>query len=331
MSTSSNCRPYQPGDEHGILDLYRQVFQLEMTPEQWRWFFQASPDGPAAISVIESDGRLVGHYAVQPCAFWFQQRRGIAGLAVGAMLLPEARSVSALVQLAKLAYEIARQRGWAWLYAFPKDDSHVVHCKLLGWQPLPKIVEWDGPLSLLSGSAATDQAAAHPPVQNIQVWRQMPTHLDFNDFNPAADDPHICGLRSTDWLRWRFFDRPGGEYVLHTISHGSHVTAYAVTKRYQREGVRYGHLLDWRMAPPAANAADELLASVFRQLVDDWQVERISTWATGRSELSAALGKAGLALTGRNSNFCHLDLQGDHGQLSEENAWQLEMADSDIY
>ncbi|HTQ39638.1 MAG TPA: GNAT family N-acetyltransferase [Pirellulales bacterium] len=316
-----NCRPYQPGDEHGIFDLYRAVFQLEMTPEHWHWFFQSSPDGPAAISVMESGGRLVGHYAVLPRGFWFEQRRGIAGLAAGAMLLPEARSVPALVQLAKLAYEIARQRGMTWLYAFPRDDSHAVHCKLLGWKAMPKIVEWDGALPRGHADSA----------KNVHVWRQMPADLDFNDLNPAGDVRAICGLRSTDWLRWRFFDRPGGEYVLHTIADGRKATAYAVTKRYQRDGVRYGHLLDWRSTPAATKDSEGLLASVWRQLADDWQVERVSTWAKGRSVLGAVLAGAGLTLTGRNSNFCYFDVAGVYNEFVEDSAWQLEMADSDIY
>ena len=45
MSHNWVCRPYRPGDEAGILDLYRAVFHFQMSPELSRWMYQRLPVG----------------------------------------------------------------------------------------------------------------------------------------------------------------------------------------------------------------------------------------------------------------------------------------------
>jgi hypothetical protein len=325
MSHSWVCRPYQPGDECGIRDLYRDVFQIEMSPQLWEWMYQQNPAGSAVIVVLDDGVRLAGHYAVQPQVFWFAERKCSVGFAVGTMLRPEVRSVSALNELAQQAYLLCRQRNYPWLYAFPNDQAHRVRCGMLGWHALPEIVEWDGDLPRdFSGS-----------VEHVRTWRQMPQEIDFKPvFSDAAHGSglnHISAVRSKEWLQWRYFDRPNSEYVLHTLSDARGVAGYAVTKRYTREGVRYGHLLDWRLAPKETEPAIELLASIWNQLAE-WEVERVSCWAKGQFELQECFEHAGLSMVGRKTNFCYFDLDNCQPKLLEQaDAWQVEMADSDRY
>src|SRR5262249_10134849 len=139
MSQAWTSRPYRERDEAGILDLYREVFGLEMPRALWRWVYQQSPDGPAVIAVLESGSRLIGHYAVQPRRFWVRGGSCLAGLALGTMVSAPIRSVAALVALAEVAYQTCRERGYSWLYAFPNDQAHKVRCALLGWRELPQI------------------------------------------------------------------------------------------------------------------------------------------------------------------------------------------------
>ena len=327
MSANWKCRAFQPGDEAGIIDLYRDVFHLQMSPELWRWMYQSPPAGPAIIVVLERDDRLIGHYAVQPREFYFAGRRTNVGFAVGTMVLPELRSVKALVEMAQLAYSSCRERGLPWLYAFPNDVAHKVRCGLLGWKALPQLVEWDGPLPTINRA----------PSDQIRTWRHFPVELNFDDLlfesnAPSTTSEHqIRSARSAVWLRWRFFDRPGGEYVLHTIDDDGQVTAYAVAKRYTRDGVNYGHILDWRVGSRAEHQSDDLLSSLWKQF-HQWEVQRVSCWASGQCGLAKILARSGLTLSGTKNNFCYFDLDGSHGtELSQASAWQVEMADSDVY
>jgi hypothetical protein len=327
MNSPWVCRAYQPGDETGIIELYRRVFQLHMTSELWHWMYQAPPGGPAIIVVLARDEELVGHYAVQPRSFWLAGREATFGLAVGTMVLPELRSVGALIEMAQKAYGICRERGISRLFAFPNDVAHRVRCALLGWQAQPEIIEWEGDAPTSFPSAAS----------NAQTWREMPTQLDFSKLfrnlqqRGARADPAFQAARSEAWLRWRFFNRPENDYRLHAVESSGQVAAYAVSKRYVREGVCYGHILDLQIDADAKDLADTLLDAIWRQF-SEWSVKKVSCWARGRIDLGKLLTRAGLAPVGKKTNFCQLEITDNGNDNScQAMAWKVEMADSDIY
>jgi hypothetical protein len=319
MSESWICRSFRDGDEAGILQLYRDVFQLDLTLPVWKRAYQECPDGPAVITMLENEGRVVGHYAVQPRAFWVSGERCVAGIAIGTMVRPEVRSVAALVALAERTYAVCRERGYRWLYAFPNDSTHRVRCRLLGWQALPQITEWDG---------ATPRSFDND--NDVEVWHEMPHGLDFDSAANRSGDDRVHGIRSGAWVYWRFFDRPLSRYVLHTIQRDGRVSGYAVTKQYNREGVLYGHLVDWEVVPGKTSDHAKLLNSVWRQL-GQWNVTRVSTWALGDLELENQLAAAGLSRSGRSTNLCWYDLGGDTMVPPEDTSWQIRMADSDVF
>jgi len=319
MTEPWSCRSYCDGDEAGILQLYRDVFQLDLSLPVWQRAYQQCPDGPAVITVLESEGRIVGHYAVQPRAFWVCGERCVAGIAIGTMVRPEVRSVAALVALAERTYVVCRERGYRFLYAFPNEPTQRIRCRLLGWQALPEITEWDG---VIPRGSDRDN--------DVQIWHEMPDGLDFDSAANRGGNDRLHGARSGAWVYWRFFDRPLSQYVLHTINEDDRVSAYAVTKQYNRDGVAYGHLVDWQVVPRKTGDGARLLNSVWRQL-SQWSVTRVSTWAEGDRELEGQLTAAGLSRNGRSTNFCWYDLGGDTMVLPEGTSWQIRMADSDVF
>ncbi len=165
----------------------------------------------------------------------------------------------------------------------------------------------------------------------------MPIGLDFAPLFSQlgsrlnSQQEKIMPDRSVEFLKWRFFDQPQGEYVLHTVLQRETVAGYAVTKRYSREGVKYGHLLDFQVLAGSPECAGSLLNSVWRQLAE-WEVNRVSCWLSGRSDLAKLLAGAGLTQSGSKTNFCYFDLIDRHQSILDCNsAWQVEMAESDRY
>ncbi|MFQ6077489.1 MAG: GNAT family N-acetyltransferase, partial [Candidatus Bathyarchaeia archaeon] len=65
-------RPYQEGDEKGIVELLNLVWDgwphldLDCSPlEHWRWKYKANPIKKRFIMVAESDGRIIGcHHSI---------------------------------------------------------------------------------------------------------------------------------------------------------------------------------------------------------------------------------------------------------------------------
>jgi hypothetical protein len=316
------CRLYRPGDETGIIELYRSAFNFDMSAELWRWFYVQMPEGPAAIAVAESEqGDIVGHYALQPRSFWLGGKPCVAAIAVGYMLHPSARKVNVLIEMGDRGYEACRTRNMAFLYAFPNEIGMSVHQRILGWTPMPTLTEWDG------APSAVPRSRSH----TIAVWDRWPEGPV--RLAPSRASAPVAGRRTVEWLRWRFFDRPSAgvseRYRLHVASRGNVIEAYAALKRYYRDGISYAHILDWQ--PIDASASEELFVSL-RRTFEEWEVDRFSCWAEPDSSLAEALRQANVQQSGRATNFCFLDLRdGKDSPLSSLDSWSLTMAESDVY
>ena len=109
-------------------------------------------------------------------------------------------------------------------------------------------------------------------------------------------------------------------------SNGNFSTSWnrkAVTKRYNRDGVLYGHIIDWQSQSMEAFETAELLDSIWQQL-SSWNVQRVSCWADGDSLLEQAVSQEGLSPGGRRSHLCYYDLEGQCAQnLADPNAWKI--------
>jgi len=71
-----SIRPYQPGDEIRLVQLFKRVFGVERTLDRWCWQFRDNPIGEQYIRVaVTNSGDLVGHYGGVPVmANWAGER-----------------------------------------------------------------------------------------------------------------------------------------------------------------------------------------------------------------------------------------------------------------
>src|SRR5262249_31451860 len=86
-------RSYVEGDEHGIVDLWNEVFGAgrrspPRTVEQWRWLF--APGRQVAVGVAP-DGRIISHYGAIPLRMQIGDEVRVAALIVDSMVHPDWR------------------------------------------------------------------------------------------------------------------------------------------------------------------------------------------------------------------------------------------------
>lgn len=94
-------RPYRPGDEEAILQLFARAFHRRRSVERWRWEYGENPLGNHRISVaVDGEERLLAHYAGYPVHVWTDTGLGGPGprtldcLHIGdTMTAPEARRI----------------------------------------------------------------------------------------------------------------------------------------------------------------------------------------------------------------------------------------------
>src|SRR4029079_17636668 len=65
-----SIRPYSPGDEVAILDLFRRSFHAERSVEHFAWKYRRNPCGNEHISLAWLAGKLAAQYAAYPVRVW---------------------------------------------------------------------------------------------------------------------------------------------------------------------------------------------------------------------------------------------------------------------
>jgi hypothetical protein len=315
-------RAYCPGDETGILALYREVFEVDIALKTWQWTYQDNPDGPAIMTVAQSGDRIVGHYGVQPRPFWLDGQPCLAGLTVGTMVHPCARNLKTFVDLAQLAYELSRQSGMQFLYSFSRDDAWKVRQVVLGWQALPQLTAWEG--SLQPCGLPNHPIEVYPDLSvTALAGMQILKHLE--------SEKGIGSRKTTDGLNWRYGKSPFAKYKLLIAGSLQQMQGYAVLKEYVRDGVRYGHVVDWQV-PAGEMVIAQSLFDATRQEFLKAQVERLSCWALSQSSLFDLLQAGGFTDCGPSTNFGYLNLALENESiLANHKIWNIYMGDSDVY
>ena len=316
--------PYRQGDELGILVLYRQVFHLNMSLDFWRWMYQSPPAGSAVVTVAESKGELIGHYAVLPVWFVVDQKPTLAALAVGTMVAPAFRNLTTLVELARLNYELCRQRGIRFLYAFPNDRIWPVRRAMLGWKAAGELVPLEVSLTdwQVGGSSDRIHLVDHFDERWDDLWEAIRT----------ATPQGVLAVRTTAQLAWRYIAKPGVKYAILAAEANDLLFGYTVLKRYQVTVGIYGHLLDLQILPGYEELVGSRLLAAARAQFCKWGVDFVSCWSLPSSPLYSLLRESGLVPAGKAVNFGYrlIDPDFPEAQLSP-GAWQVTMGDSDVY
>lgn len=350
--TAPRIRPYRPGDETSILDLYRVVFKLDMTLDEWRWYYRGGPTGRGPVAVIvvaESEGRIIGHYAVQPRPFCLDGRRVTAGLVMGSMVAPEFRNITTFIEMAKAAYALCREQQIGFLYAFPNDNVWLVRQRMLDWQALPRlhalcaapadirVPEVAVPDVVASGAAVPNGAVsgvAAPETAVPEVERLRPGEPFLAaDWLEACPDQGIRAVCSPDWLTWRLLERPGVEYYLYTARSGDHLQGYIALKRYQvADGRVDGHIVAFRVRPGEEHTTGALLLARARRHFEETGAGRVTLWLLPRSPLHSLIVRAGMTPEQPGKNFGYLSLDDTlNPALAPPDRWDVTMSDSDVF
>jgi hypothetical protein len=96
MANTYSYRPYKPGDEFAINELYYRITGRRRTPAQFSWQWLEAPEGPGdmwLIEAVDDEGnvKLIGHHGVMPIAFSRGQADLLFGKTENTMVLPEYR------------------------------------------------------------------------------------------------------------------------------------------------------------------------------------------------------------------------------------------------
>jgi hypothetical protein len=265
-------RDYRPGDERGIVDLWKQVFseggEIERAdPAYWNWQFRDNPAGLPKIRVAVADGSIVGHYAVIPVHMEFLGKPVLGTLSLDTMTHPDYRRQGMLTTLANELYADLGRSGFPITYGFPNDNSFDALIDKLQWTYLCSLPVYVKPLR---PGAIVDRvisnrvlaAAARPlaevgaalvsrPITLMDSARSKIRWLAGFDervddlWRAAYDRKKIALSRGAAFLNWRYFLNPKRGYRAVAFEEEGRLVSFAVVRCMEQFGLRGGMITDW--------------------------------------------------------------------------------------
>ncbi len=269
MNTDVLPLPYIPGDEEGIVKLFRICFSETRDMSEWIWRYRSNPAGQPAIMVAEAAGEIVGHLAYQPRRYWVDGSERIGGLDSDLMVLPDYRGGHHSVRLStRLVYGLraeASEGPYDFVYAAANDRSlGMARNPVFGLtkvKEIPQLVKLLDPSCLLRGVAGRVLRRVGRGL-SVPRWRRRPcpgvselAHLDDRLerlWVSARSDYRVIGVRDLEYMRWRYggptcgIDRGAQEdrYRLYVKEGPSGIDGYAVVRSVREGGSHVAYLVD---------------------------------------------------------------------------------------
>jgi GNAT superfamily N-acetyltransferase len=288
MERKWSTRGYSPGDEDGILALWRTVFpdgeSGRADPGYWYWQFRDPPAGSARIQLAVVDDLIVGQYAVIPMSMQVRGEAILGTLSLDTMTHPEYRRQGMFTTLASELYAELRRTGFPLTYGFPNENSIGGFVRKLQWTHVCSLPVYVKPLR---PDAIVDSVLANPLLNAVarpfarlgaaivsrpaRIPDEARTNLRWLDqFDARADElwqeaydrSKIALTRSAAFLNWRYFLNPVRDYRAVSYEEGGQLVAYAVIRCMDQFGLRGGMITDLVGQPGRDDALEAVLTAV---------------------------------------------------------------------
>ena len=354
-------REYQPGDENGIIALWKVAF-LEgeggrADLEYWNWQFRDPPAGFARIRVAVVDGMIVGHYAVIPVHMQIKGEPVAGTLSLDTMTHPDYQRQGILTTLASELYAELGREGFPITYGFPNENSFGALIKRLQWayvcslpvhvKPLRPgvIVDRIMPIRLLAavakalagvGAAIVSRPMKVPDQHraNIRWLEQFDSRAD-ELWQTAYDRRKIALVRSAEFLNWRYFRNPLRGYRAVAFEEEDQLVAYAVVRCMEQFGLRGGMITDVVGRPGRDDAVQAVLAAAEEYFVKE-EMDLSACLMHGDRRITRLLRRKGFLLAPKRSfkewYFCvRVNSDSVRPDLAHDpDSWYVTFGDTDV-
>jgi hypothetical protein len=254
-----------PEDGEGIRALLAETFEknIKTDPKIMEWQYWRNPFGDAFTWVWEEDGVIVCHYSVVPLPFVVEGSEIMGAVAVDAATATSHRGRGLYNTLGRQAFKELCEAGILVLYFFPAPTTMLPESVIgdahragpLRFFVVPLDDHWIGDHLKLPASAVRAARRMLFSVRRSEGARESA--------EPAPDaaglwERHAGGVNGTrrgdDWWRWRYAERPGGDYRFFEFRSGGRLDAFAVTSSVSTLGTKIDYVLEFLAADDDAAA-----------------------------------------------------------------------------
>ena len=309
-------RASEPDDAPSIAELFRIVYGRPTPQGHWDWKLHSLPAVNEHEWVAESDGKIVGHYAVIPIRFKLRDQQALIPHGCDAMTHPEYRRRGILTALGRHANEVWARAGSPFQIGFHYGGWGSLR-ESLGWQPIVRLVWtkrwlrpfaglarqfhlpgaaiWRVPDSVFRRYAEQKAGGVHrySGSSGVHVERVLKADERLNrlwkGISPEFD---FLAIRDRPFVQWRCLDRPGVDQRLFLAERANKPLGYIALQIARTDAAVRATVLDCFVAPGDMLTARALLNHAVAAAAESG-ARSIAALAAPESRLADQLKTAG--------------------------------------
>jgi len=318
--------------------LFEKRFGHGLTPEEWRWKYEQIPGEARSRIAVAPDGEILAHAgALCLPGRWAGGEAGVWQLVDFAGTTARRGLRPAFVELGRqLLADLPRPGDAPFLFGFPSERHFRLGGRVFGYLPLTEVPLWTGELARATSLHPIEAEA--PIAESLAVESDapflegsVPTGSEGIERHPLAFEGveaiwEACGVqgvrRSTDFLNWRYYARPGRYYRLYHLRAGneSGLAVFAFVGEEARAAeIWLPGKEDW--LPALRSVAADLQAS---------GLKRWSFWSPARPEWGEFLPDLGLERTGEKQFVGCRGREGGSDPQAAAHGFTYSMGDFDL-
>jgi len=362
MDIKWTTRNYKPGDEQGIIDLWRASFpegELERAElGYWNWQFIDNPAGRGKIRLAVHDGKIVGQYTVIPMHMQVQGIPVLGTLSIDTMTHPDYRHQGMFRTLANELYAQLGENHIPLTYGFPNDNSLGGFVKKLQWKHIYTLPVYVKPLRVgaIIEQVICNPFLAHAVLPFAQLTRAvfLRNHVPLSEigdqlhwiirfdsradelWHRAYDTNMVAVTRDAMYLNWRYFDNPQRDYRAVAFEENGELIAYAVVRVMKQFGLRGVMIMELESQPNRDDAIQEVIKAISEYILEVG-ADLATYLAHGENYLIDLLKQNGFILLPKRfslKNWFFGVRMNDHSIdqqiINDPDNWYLTFGDTDI-
>ena len=335
-----SVRPYQEGDEEGILELFNDVFgeddpgYRQRSAAHWRWEFLDNPAGTQVVLGIEPGGRIIAQYACLPARVHLRGDDVCCGQGIDSVVHRDYRRglkrEGAFLKVARYYFEhYGVPEVNAFGYGFPNKKAYRIGVRMLDYVPIA------APVATLARNLFNfkDDAGVNPgdAIQGAEVvevprfgeeqdalWSRLSAHTD------------MTIRRDATYLNWRYVDCPSVDYRAYALVESSGAWRASWVTRPNWMGPPILAITELMLEPKDTPALTTLLAHVVGVARQTAQ-PRVETWIPPTSPLYDATLARGFSSEKSPFNLCIKIYDESIDPAWARAHWFYTIGDSDVF
>jgi len=275
------ARPFNDRGLERLIELTETTYPGSdiANPEYLNWEYFQNPGGPALISIVEKEGKIISQYVVLPGSYSINNKLVNGSLSVNTLTHPGYRGLGLFEKLAGETFNRCRENNILFTIGFPNPVSHPVIKKknifdTVGFlpflfrpiNPIGSVFRYFRNRNQKSGSeielntiGSISQSATF--ISKLDLKADSEKYEKFvQEFNSQKQN---VTNRSLQFLNWRFLQNPKRKYLILKLDKENRIQSLVVVRAKYVYGLRCGIVIDLMTITPGVDSLLKSIQNIF--------------------------------------------------------------------